>query len=146
MWRILWAMHNVNCRGVVVHSFFFFFFLLPSPSSLLVCFSLLGNGCRLLKKMLHDQWSMTACGMVVGRPVWLRKRKEKMSGDGFFLFFVFFFFFFFFFLSFLYTFFTLCFLFYFFLNPSFSLKKICPSFFSLQKSLLYNFHSPIYTT
>jgi hypothetical protein len=47
--------------------------------------------------MLHDQWSMTACGMVVGRPVWLRKRKEKMSGDGFFLFFVFFFFSFFFF-------------------------------------------------
>jgi hypothetical protein len=28
----------------------------------------------------------------------------------------------------------------------FSFKKICPSFFSLQKSFLHNFHSPIYTT
>jgi len=84
---------------------------------------------------------MIACGVVVGRPVWLKKRKKKMSGDGFFIFSFFFLF-----LSFLYTFFTLFFLFYFFLNPLFSFKKICPSFFSLQKSFLHNFHSPIYTT
>lgn len=144
-WHQIWRSFRL-CIVLIIEGwlsivFFLFFFLLPSPSSLLVCFSLLGNGCQLLEKMVHDRWSMIACGVVVGRPVWLKKRKKKMSGDGFFIFSFFFLF-----LSFLYTFFTLFFLFYFFLNPLFSFKKICPSFFSLQKSFLHNFHSPIYTT
>lgn len=134
-------MHSVDRQGVVVHSFFPFLF--PSPFSFLSLSMFLSL--REWMSTIREDGAWSVVHDCLWRGGWSTSlvKKEKKEDEWWWLLYLLFFFLF---LSFLYTFFTLFFLFYFFLNPLFSFKKICPSFFSLQKSLLHNFHSPIYTT